>query len=429
MHALTLLLLLAADPETLDASVETPDAGLEVGPAVDDAGVEGEAPEAKEPPPDWSHGNHLTGRWGGARDWLEEHGVVIDIVYAAEVFANAAQQTGGQNSTLTGHLDVALTLDFEQMGLWPGGKFYVLGQNNHGQGINDLVGSANQISNIESTPYTQLGEFFFEQTLFKELITIRLGKQDANREFGTPRFGGNFINNNFGMLPSTPFPSYPTNGLGAALIVKPLDWFAIRAMLIEGNPQVGSYGFDSALAPNAGHFFITSLAATHRFGEGARNGGTTSLGFFRQQGLLPELGDVALPRIFDSGIGFFFQNDERLYLHPGDKDDVRGLNLITRVGWSQPDRYLMNFYVGASVAWHGLGARMDDTVGLGFGYITLAQQTNGTPGPGSEVFFELFYKWRLTHFLSLQPDLQYYRTPGGDGQDALLVGIRLKVKG
>ncbi len=35
----------------------------------------------------------------------------------------------------------------------------------------------------------------------------------------------------------------------------------------------------------------------------------------------------------------------------------------------------------------------------------------------------------LTHFISLQPDLQYYRTPGGDGQDALLVGLRLTLKG
>jgi carbohydrate-selective porin OprB len=430
MHALALLMLLSAEPDAMQEAL--PDAGVEVAldAGAEDAGVEPAAPaEEKEPPPDWSHGTQLTGRWGGARDWLEDHGITLDFVYAAEIFANAAQAEAGSNSTFTGHLDVAITLDFEAMGLWPGGKFYAVGQNNHGVGINEIVGSTSEISNIEGKPYTQLGEFFFEQTLFKDLITLRLGKQDANREFGTPRFGGNFINNNFGLIPSTPFPSYPTNGLGATLIVKPLEWLAFRAMFIEGSPKVGSFGFDTAFAPNAGHFLIASVAATHVFGAGERSGGTSSAGFFRQQGQIPELADVPMPRTFDSNYGFFVQHDERVYLHPGDKDDPRGLTWISRVGWSQPDRTLMSFFVGSSVAWHGLGARQDDTVGIGFGYFTVQQQANGTPGPGSEFFVELFYKWRLTHFLSLQPDLQYYRTPGGDGRDALLVGVRLKVKG
>jgi carbohydrate-selective porin OprB len=56
------------------------------------------------------------------------------------------------------------------------------------------------------------------------------------------------------------------------------------------------------------------------------------------------------------------------------------------------------------------------------------KQANGTPGQGSELFVEAFYKFRITKFMSLQPDVQYYRTPGGDGRDALLVGTRLKFK-
>jgi porin len=382
-----------------------------------------------EPAPAWSDGTHLTGEWGGARPWLAERGLTLDFVYAAEVFANAAQVTPGSNTALLGHLDVGLTLDFEALGLWRGGKLYVLGQNSHGHGINELVGSSASISNLEAPPYTQLGEFFFEQRLFDELITLRLGKQDANREFGTPRFGGNFINNNFGMLPSAPLPSYPTNGLGAALIVRPLEWLAVRAMLIEGQPQVGSFGFDTAFQPGAGYFLAGSLAATHRYGAQDGNGGTTSAGFFRQEGALDEVGDVPRPRTFSSGYGFFVQNDERVQLNPGDKDDPRGLTFICRAGWSQPDRYSIALYAGASLAWHGLGPRMDDTVGIGFGTFTVAQQLNGAAGPGAEFYVEAFYKWRLTHFLSLQPDVQYYRAPGGDGHEALLVGVRLKVKG
>ncbi len=383
-------------------------------------------PETEEPPPDWIQGEHLTGEWGCARTWLATHGVTFDIAYAAELFANAAQQTAGPNGAPTGHIDVAVTFDFEAMGLWPGGKVYVLGQNNHGKGINDFVGSTTEISNIEATPYTQLGEFFFEQSLFG-ILRIRLGKQDANREFGTPRFGGNFINNNFGMLPSTPLPSYPTNGLGAVAVVQPVWWLAVKASLFEGTPKIGSFGFDSALAPGAGTFLISSVAVTHHFGAKNKNQGTTSVGYFRQTGQFEEVTDAPNPRTFDNDWGLFFQNDERLYLNPAD-DDPRCFTIISRVGWSQPDRNVISLFIGTSVAYHGIGARRDDTIGIGFGWFNVARQANGTPGGGTEFYVEAFYKWRLTKFLSLQPDLQYYRTPGGDGQDALLVGARLKFK-
>lgn len=421
MLALKLVLLLAAQSPDADAGV--PDA-----PLADDAGVVLEAEAEKdEPPPDWAHGEHFTGEWGGARTWLADHGFTFDIAYAVEGFANAAEQHTGENGGFNGHLDVALTFDTEAAHLWPGGKFYVLGQNNHGTGINEYVGSATEISNIEAKPYTQLGEFFYEQSLFG-IVRIRLGKQDANREFGTPRFGGNFINNNFGMLPSSPLPSYPTNGLGAVVVVQPVWWLILKASFFEGQPQVGSFGFDSALVPNAGHFVIASINGVHHFGAKDRSTGTTTLGFFRQQGQIEELADVPMPRTFTENYGAFFQNDERIYLNPGDEDDPRSFTFISRVGWSQPDRNNIGLFVGASLAYHGIGPRQDDTIGIGFGWFTVARQANGTPGPGTEFYMEAFYKWRMTKFMSLQPDVQYYRTPGGDGRDALLVGARLKFK-
>ena len=122
------------------------------------------------------------------------------------------------------------------------------------------------------------------------------------------------------------------------------------------------------------------------------------------------------------------QNDERIFAHPSDDDDPSGLTLITRFGWSLPDRTSIALYAGASAAWHGLGARADDTIGVGFGWFTVGQPSLNPARRGAETFVELFYKWRLTRFISLQPDLEYYHRPGGDGPDALLVGLRLKLK-
>lgn len=376
--------------------------------------------------PSWVDGDHLTGTWGGARTSLADHGATIDITYASDLFT-----ARGETSAL-GHIDVALTLDSGKLGLPDGGTLYVLGQNNHGSGINDTVGSAQPVTNLEAGPYTQLTELFIEQAL-GDRLRIRIGKQDANREFGTPRFGGNFINNNFGMFPTAPLPSYPTTGLGALVAGQPTAWLTGKLAVFEGSPEVGGLGLTTAFRSGAGTILAGAAAATHRFGPQARDGGTTSFGAWRQSGDIMEVG-VAAPRTGGSDAGWFFQNDERIYLHPSDPDDPRGLTLITRVSGSQPDRNAVTRYAGASAAWHGIGPRHNDTTGIGAGYLRVAQPAGGShgpgpgPGPGHEWFVEAFYKLRLTSFVSLQPDLQWFRHPGGDGRSALVAGLRLKLK-
>src|SRR5262245_5014912 len=102
----------------------------------DDAGGEPAAAEEHR----WADGDHLTGDWGGARSALADRGIQIDAVYASEAF------TARSETSLLGHFDLALTLDSGKLGLWDGGTFYVLVQNNHGNsGITDAVGSAQPV--------------------------------------------------------------------------------------------------------------------------------------------------------------------------------------------------------------------------------------------------------------------------------------------
>jgi porin len=386
--------------------------------------------EAPQPPAEhgWLDGEHLTGNWGGARSALADHGVTIDVFYASEAFT-----ARGAHSVL-GHVDAAITLDTHKLGLWDGGTFYALGQNNHGNsGITDTVGSAQPVTNLEAEPYTQLTELFFEQTALDERLRIRIGKQDANRDFGTPRFGGNFINNNFGMYPTSPLPSYPTTGLGALVAVQPVAWLTGKAGIYEGNPDVGGFGLTSAFQSGNGYTLVGGAAATHHYGPADRDGGTTSAGAWWRSGDFMEVGSpgtgaTGMPRTFDSNAGWFVQNDERIYLHPSDPDDPRGLTVILRASWARPDRTPVTRYAGGSAAWHGIGPRRNDTVGLGAGYFRVAEPLGGSPRPGDEYFVEAFYKLRLTAFFSLQPDLQWFHHPGGDGADALVAGLRVKVK-
>ena len=376
---------------------------------------------ADEPAHGWRDGDHLTGAWGGRRTALADRGVTIDVIYASDLF------TAHDHAELLGHLDAALTLDSQKLGLWDGGTLYALAQNNHGSGINGEVGSAVGVSNLEAAPYTQLTELFYEHVALDDRLRIRIGKQDANRDFGTPRFGGNFINNNFGMFPGAPLPSYPTTGLGALISATPVPWLVGKLALYEGSPVVGGLGLTSAFAAGAGETVAASLAVSHHVGPGARDGGTTSAGAWWQSADVLEVG-VAAPRTFGSNAGGFVQHDERLFSHPLDPGDPRGLTVIVRVSWARSDRTELARYAGGSIAWHGLAARRNDTTGIGGGYFTVADQLGGTPGRGSEWFLEAFDKVRLTNFVSVQPDLQWFRHPGGDRADAWVAGVRVKLK-
>jgi porin len=376
----------------------------------------------------WRTGDTATGNWGGARTWLDDHGVHVDVVYAVEGFSNATRLVHGDDAnTLLGHLDAALTLNSDKLGLWHGAQLYALVQNGVGRGINDVTGSSSAISNLEAEPYTQLSELFVEQQIKEGVLRFRIGKQDANRDFGTPRFGGNFINNGFGMLPTVPLPSYPTTGLGAFGALQLASFVDVKAGLYERNPAVENLGLTTAFAPDAGYTAIVASDVTHTWGD-TRDGGTTSVGVWAQAGDVDSVG-LAVPKVFHDNAGLFVQDDERLYAEPSTSaTSAAGITFIVRAAFAEPDRNNTSRYVGGSLAWHGLLGRDDDTVGLGSGWFNVTEPLSGHARPGSEFFVEGFYKLRLTSFFSVQPDVEFYHHPGGDGPDALLCGLRVKVK-
>ena len=384
----------------------------------------GAAPISSATDRGWSGGEHLTGEWGGARSALADRGVVLDVSYTSDAF------TARGRAAVLGHVDAALTLDSHQLGLWDGGTLYVLAQNNHGHGINNTVVAAEPVTNLGAAPYTQLTELFLEQAAFEDRLRIRIGKQDANRDFGTPRLGGDFLNNSFGMFPTAPLPTFPATGLGAIVLAKPVAWLTGKLAIYEGSPLTGGIGLTRAFEPGGGYTLAAGAVATHRLGPAGHDGGTTSGGVWRQSGDFPEVdaGPGAAPRRFDHDAGWFVQHDERIYLHPDDRDDPRGLTVIVRASWAQPDRTAITRYAGGSLAWRGIGPRRDDTAGIGAGYLRIAQPLAGSPGPKSEWFTEAFYTLRLTGFVTLQPDVQAFRHPGGDGSDALVAGIRVQLR-
>ena len=85
----------------------------------------------------------------GLRSWLDEQGIIIEMVYTGEVFSNLR---GGLNtsgaSEYRGNFDMTLTADAEKFGLAPG-SIFIYTQLGYGKGITEKhVGDAQTLSNL-----------------------------------------------------------------------------------------------------------------------------------------------------------------------------------------------------------------------------------------------------------------------------------------
>jgi porin len=344
---------------------------------------------------DWPHGDRGTGTWGGRRTALEDRGIHLEVTDTGEVLARDDDEV-----EYHGNLDLVLALDTEKAELWPGGNVLVYGQDGHGGGVSrpDFV---MPVSNYEAPDFSQLSELWLYQEL-PHGVAFRVGKQDANRDFAAPRFGGNFVNSSFGVLPTTPLPSYPAPALGAALFVSATEWLGLRGGLYEGDSRIQSVGgrtFDRG----SGGFVIGAVHVD--VGEVGKRDVIVQAGGWHHTGL---------DRTGTFGIVDYF-----LPLVSGSAGEHRSMQLFVR-GDLEPDAASPDAkgYVGGGFTVHGfrlLGVK--DTVGLGFGWVSVAGHDQG--------FIETFFKWRPVNWFSIEPDLQVYFV----GDDPHVVsGLRCRVK-
>jgi porin len=337
-----------------------------------------------------------TGDWGGRRTRLAEAGVEVALDYTAESFV----RDGDEDFTYLGNVDLMVTFDTAKLGAWKGGRFFVYGQNNHNTGLAARQNLLMSVSNFDAGHFTQLSEYWLEQKV-GDAVTLRIGKQDTNRDFARPRFSGNFINSSFGVLPGSPLPSFPAPALGTAVLADPAPWLGLRAGIYEGDPEVESFG-ETAFENGAGLFAIGEVLLRHEVR--GREGGELVLG-----GCTRTAGS--------DRSGVFGVYDLMLYQNPGNRDDPRSVQVFVRGGWSPEQAGEIGTYAGGGLTAHGyLGE--NNTIGVGAGY--------AKSDTGDETFVEVFFKWRPVYWFTVEPDVQVYDT--ADGRNPVFVGVRLKLK-
>lgn len=343
---------------------------------------------------DWLSGDHATGEWGGRRSALEDRGLALEADYTGETFTRDTSDIAYR-----GNLDLKLTVDTDKAGLWKGGQVLVYGQDGHGDQISARPGFAMPVSNYEAANFTQLSEFW----LYQELpggIALRLGKQDANTDFVAPRFAGNFMNSSFGVLPTTPMPSYPAPALGVAAFVDATSWLQLRGAVYEGDPKVESFG-KHAFDGDAGVFTIGAVDL-HPGRNGPRDTIVQAGGWYHSA---------------DERSGAFAIADVLFRLAPAPGHEHRSMQAFVRTDWEPgADDANARLYVGGGATMHGFVGD-NNTLGLGFGYVDQTDEDQG--------FLELIFKWRRIEWMTIEPDFQLYFK---DGDTYVIGGLRCKLK-
>jgi porin len=369
----------------------------------------------------------------------DQEGVSFAAEYTGEVFGNLTGgiKTGG---TYEGLLKVSLRLDLSRIACWHGATMYGSVFYPHGEGLtNRFTGDFNRLSNIDAYNSVRLFELWFQENIWGDLLSIRIGQMSADVEFYQSASANLFINSCFGTFPTISFgtnlPIYPVGGLGARIHYRPNSNFALRAGLFDSNPGIQNlndkHGTLFHLNPNAGLILIA---------EGVYQGkptlanrglvGTYTLGGYYDS--RQYTGDFVHPAHGANG-GLYAIVDQTVYRaepYVDEKSSQRGLSIFSSCSIAPSDRNLVSFYVDGGFNYTGLvPGRDNDISGIAVSYTKIGDdvvKNEAVVHSGHETVIEASYRIQVNDHFYLQPDVQCILHPGAFGQhpNTLVGGLR-----
>ncbi|MGH6866159.1 MAG: carbohydrate porin [Methyloceanibacter sp.] len=396
---------------------------------------------------------------GGVRQGLARRGVSVGGAYYAEPFYNwGGFDEGGEYQ---GVLELYVNADMQKLGLWKGLCFFANGYQIHGNSITGAnIGALMPVTSLEAVDATRLFEMWFEQTMFNETVSVKVGQLAADAEFILSEGGGYFINGTWGWPSITAAdlpnggPAYPLATPGVRVAVMPSDKISLMVGIYNGDPapQCNKAGGDPQRCNDHGLDFelddppLLMAEGAYTYNEdGLRGiikiGGWNHFGTFNHQrfdsggALIAVTGNEGRP--LDHNWGLYAIVDQLIWRVPG-SEDPQGVGIFARFIGAPEDRNLIDFYFDGGFTFTGMiPGRPADALAIGFAYTGISDDVHafdvdfGEPvGRNYEALIEICYTYEIKPGWSVQPDFQYIFQPGGNvsGQrDAAVVGARTSI--
>lgn len=384
-------------------------------------------PPPSSPPAGSGFADKATGAWGGERRRLEQAGVSLNAQEVLEGFRNFR---GGLNTGDAGAstFDLSLALDMEKAFHWKGGKLYVDLEDHAGRNPStDLTGDLQVFDKLNSSPYFQVFELWYQQKLFDGRLRLKLGKVDANTEYSVIDNGLPFLNASTQVTPTIiVFPTTPDPMPGANVFFTPCKfWYASFGIFyanrsdtfgdITGHPQ-------SIQPTRSGVLFIGETGWRWQRAPLLGAGGNLKLGAWGHTGAFARL---------DGGQqigaeGYYAVFDQTLWRPAGEPAQGRGVRSFLEAGKTQAAVSAIDWNVAGGITWTGpTAARPDDVLGFSANYAHISPQA-GLPH-AYELALEWLYQAPLWKWATLAPDVQFIVHPGGEYPDVVVGALDLTV--
>lgn len=386
---------------------------------------------------------------------FENRGVKFAVTYIGEVLGNPS---GGakQSTVYEDRVNFAVDADLEKLVGLKQVTFHANVFQIDGGGLSrGSLFNFMDVSGIEALPTTRLYEAWFERK-WGEKIALRAGQLAADTEFMTSKYTDVFTNASLGWpaglslnLPSGG-PSPPLAAVGVRLRADLSNNLSVLGAVFDGNaagpdfndPQLRNrYGVNFRVNDPPLVLYEAQLQWNAKKGDPGLDG-KLKLGGWRHFGSFTDLRfdttGLSLADPASSGTPAGIAGDYGLYavfeqkLFRVGRDDDRGIGVFARGSYGPSDRNLIDIYADGGLEFIGLSdARPHDKFGIAAAYAHVSRRAQALDrdfqsiyGPRwplriSEELVTAVYQYEVQAGLTLQPNIQFIRRPGGGATDPL----------
>ncbi|HEX5553969.1 MAG TPA: carbohydrate porin [Chitinophagaceae bacterium] len=351
---------------------------------------------------------------------LKEKGVTFGISESLEGYYNF---TGGirSGSAYASTFDANMNIDLQKLIGFRGATFYVDLEDHAGDNpTNTLTGDWQVFDKHNASPFLQVLEIWYQQELFDRKLRVKVGKIDANTEFSVIDNGLEFINSSTQVTPTLfVFPTFPDPVPSINIFFTPGKLFYTSFAIDDANQRAGFlnfYGDPTSVQPTTdGALLLSESGLTWDHLPVSGKDGNLKLGLWKHSGNFSKFDGHTR----HGAEGFYLIADQTLWEPESQNNENRGLRMYLE--YTRTDSTVSPVYehFGGGVEWAGPSAnRPHDATGFGVHYVALS------PGlhlpKQNEINLETFYKFLITPWLNIKPDIQYIIHPGGQYKNVVI---------
>jgi len=407
------------------------------------------------PLPDYSGGfserAYLLGDFGGKRGEWAEQGITFDV----DTYNYLQSVTDGGRDTDTENgavIDLNLAVDFDRMGLIPGGLLQLQAVSRYGKSVNGNSGSALPVNTNATTPTTSdpdedvtlyLPVFNYTQFLSAKFAMFagKINTYPQSNEFSGGSGQSQFWNMNL-VAPVTPALIVPYSSLAAGTLIMPTPDITIQLAVGTSEDTSDSSGFDDI---DEGKWALFKVSYQYQLGE-LPGGVINQYGYgwdsdFIKLNSRLDLGSGGLSKTtrdttwFDSfSIWQYLWVEggasQRVDINNG-RQDLQGVGMFFRYQTADEDTNPIDYHVAGGLSAKGLfPTRDNDTMGIGYSKLKLQETRLGNFVGIDEksTLWEVYYNFEITPAVHLSLDAQSVDGVFPNIDTTTILGTQLQIR-